>query len=160
MTIALDRPVGTTDPATLLPADVMERLSSRIVKDHPDLDHATARRIVGQAAAFLAASGQRPGADLSPSKLVDIGWHTFILHTVDYALFCEQVAGRFIHHVPTEDGDQAPGDGAGARERTLAAITEAGYAIDHDLWPAAVKMGDCCSQCHAGCTDSPNGGKK
>ncbi|MER6618456.1 hypothetical protein [Streptomyces xantholiticus] len=159
MTIALYRPVGTIDPATLIPAEVMERLSSRIVKDQPDIDHATARPIVGQAAAFLAASGRRPGSELAPSKLVDIGWHTFILYTVDYAFFCEQVAGRFIHHVPTDDGDQAPGDGAAARERTLTAITEAGYAIDHDLWSEATKMGEC-SQCHAGCTDSPNSGKK
>jgi len=159
MTIALDRPVGTTDAATLVPAGTMQRLTARIVKDHADIDHATARRIVGQAAAFVAASGQCPGSELAPSELVDIGWRTFILHTVDYALFCEQVAGRFIHHVPTDDGDQAPGDGAAARVRTLTAITEAGYAIDHDLWPEAAKMGTC-SQCHAGCTDSPNGGKK
>jgi hypothetical protein len=159
MTIALDRPVGTTDPTILVPAETMQRLAARIVKDHREIDQAIARRIVGQAAAFLAASGQRPGAELAPSKLVDIGWHTFILHTVDYALFCERVAGRFIHHIPTDDGDQAPGDGAAARGRTLAAITDAGYAIDHDLWPEAAKMGEC-SQCHAGCSDSPNSGKK
>jgi hypothetical protein len=122
MTIALDRPVGTTDPATLVPDETMQRLTARIVKDHPDLDHVIAQRIVGQTAAFLAASGQRPGADLSPSKLVDT-------------------------------------DPEAARLCTLTAITDAGYTIDHDLWPAAAKMNEC-SQCHAGCTDSPNGGKK
>lgn len=159
MTIALDRPVGTTDPATLVPDETMQRLTARIVKDHPDLDHVIAQRIVGQTAAFLAASGQRPGADLSPSKLVDIGRHTFILHTVDYALFCQQVAGRFIHHVPTGNDDQVDADPKAARLCTLTAITDAGYTIDHDLWPAAAKMNEC-FQCHAGCTDSPNGGKK
>ncbi|MBT2523883.1 hypothetical protein J7E91_00165 [Streptomyces sp. ISL-99] len=159
MTIALDRPLGTTDPANLVPAETMQRLTARIVKDHPDVDGALARRIVAQAAAFLAASGQHPGADLAPSKLVDIGWHTFILHTVDYALFCQQVAGRFIHHVPTDDGNQISGGHKAARERTLAAITSAGFSIDTELWPEAAKMGEC-SQCHAGCTDSPNGGKK
>ncbi|MEV6655023.1 hypothetical protein [Streptomyces sp. NPDC051219] len=159
MTIALDRPVGSTDPATLVGPEVMESLSARITKDHPDIDRATARRIVAQAAAFLAASAQRSGDELSPSKLVDIGWHTWILHTVDYALFCEQVAGRFIHHVPTEDGQQADGGPEAALKRTLAAITQAGFTIDPDLWPAAAKMGEC-SQCHAGCSDSPNGGKK
>ncbi|MFF3327605.1 glycine-rich domain-containing protein [Streptomyces sp. NPDC002889] len=159
MTIALDRPVGTTDPVTLVGSEVMERLSARIVKDHAGIDRATARRIVAQTAAFLAASAQQPGAELSPSKLVDIGWHTWILHTVDYALFCEQVAGRFIHHVPTEDDEQVTGGPETALERTLGAITQAGFTIDPDLWPAAAKMGEC-SQCHAGCSDSPNGGKK
>jgi hypothetical protein len=154
MTITLDRPVCTTDPATLVPDDTMRRLTARIVKDHPDITADTARHIVAQAAAFLAASAQQPGQELSPSKLVDIGWHTWILHTVDYALFCEQVAGRFLHHVPTDDADQGEGDPEAARQRTLAAIAAAGFTIDHDLWPAAAKMGKC-TQCHAGCTDSP-----
>ncbi|MGW6583460.1 glycine-rich domain-containing protein [Streptomyces globisporus] len=158
MTIALERPVGTTDPATLVAPEVMERLAARITKDHPDTDLPTARRIIGQAAAFLAASAALPGAELSPSKAVDVGWHTFILHTVDYAEFCERVAGRFIHHVPTSDAETGEGSAA-ARQRTLDAITAAGYRIDHELWPDAAKMGDC-SQCHAGCSDSPNSGKK
>ena len=159
MTIALDRPVGTTDPATLVHPETMERLAARITKDHPELDTAVARRIVAQTAAFLAASAERPGLELSPSKLVDIGWHTWILHTADYAVFCEQIAGRFIHHVPTRDGEEAGIAPEAARERTLGAIADAGFTFDADLWPVAAKMGDC-SQCHAGCSDSPNGGKK
>ncbi|MET7622380.1 hypothetical protein [Streptomyces sp. NPDC005408] len=157
MTTALDRPVGT-DPAELVGHEMMQRLSAGILHDHPEIDHPTARRIVAQTAAFLAAGAQRPGLKLSPSQLVDIGWHTWILHTVDYAVFCEQVAGRFIHHVPTADGEQADGGPTAARERTLTAISDTGFAIDADLWPMAVKMGDC-NQCYAGCTDSPNGGK-
>ncbi|MET9516426.1 hypothetical protein [Streptomyces sp. NPDC002994] len=159
MTIALEHPVGTTDPATLVHPEVMERLAARITKDHPETDAPTARRIIAQTAAFLAAGAQYPGADLSPSKAVDIGWHTWILHTVDYAVFCERIAGRFIHHMPTAEGEAVTGGPAAARRRTLDAINAAGYAFDHELWPPAAKMGDC-SQCHAGCTDSPNGGKK
>ncbi|MEU6631728.1 hypothetical protein ABZ905_26125 [Streptomyces parvus] len=158
MTIALEHPVGTTDPATLITPEVMERLATRITQDHPDTDLPTARRIIGQAAAFLAASATLPGAQLSPSKAVDAGWHTFILHTVDYAEFCERVAGRFIHHVPTPNAETHKASAA-ARTRTLNAITAAGYRIDHDLWPDTAKMGNC-SQCHAGCSDSPNSGTK
>lgn len=159
MTIAVERPVGTTDPATLVDPEVMERLAARITKDHPEHDTTTARRIVGQAAAFLAASAALPGAGLSPSKAVDTGWHTWILHTVDYAAACDRIAGRFIHHIPTPDGESAEGGPAAARQRTLDAISAAGFRIDHDLWPDAAKMGDC-TQCHAGCSDSPNSGTK
>ncbi len=80
-----------------------------------------------------------PGAELSPSKAVDVGWHTFILHTVDYAEFCERVAGRFIHHVPTLDAETEE-VGAATRTRTLDAITAAGYRIDHNLWPDSARM--------------------
>lgn len=156
MTIALERPVGTTDPITLVDPEVTDRLACRITADHPEITEATARRIVGQAAAFIAASGSQPGQSLAPSKLVDIGWHAFILHTVDYARFCEQVVGRFVHHVPTDEDDEKPDGTQAARERTLATITAAGYAVDEELWPDMAE----CTQCHAGCTDSPNSGNK
>ncbi|MFE9018971.1 glycine-rich domain-containing protein [Streptomyces sp. NPDC007808] len=155
MTIALERPVGTTDPITLVDPEVTERLARRITTEHPDINDATARRIVGQAAAFIAASGQQPGRNLVPSELVDYGWHAFILHTIDYADFCERVVGRFVHHVPTDDGnEQAPGGAAAARERTMAAIQAAGYTVDAELWHSAAD----CNQCHAGCHDSPKTG--
>ncbi|MEY2243186.1 hypothetical protein AB8A21_09620 [Streptomyces sp. BF23-18] len=156
MTIALERPVGTTDPMTLLSPEVAERLTSRVTTDHPEISVDTARRIVGQAAAFIATSGREPGQNLAPSTLVDYGWHAFILHTVDYTAFCELFAGRFVHHVPTDDGDEVTEETRQGRERTLAAITAAGYTIDRELWPDLAE----CSQCHAGCSDSPNGGKK
>ena len=155
MTIALERPVGTTDPLALVDPDVANLLTIRITSEHPEINKATALRIVGQTAAFIAASGQQPGQALAPSQLVDIGWHTFLLHTVDYAAFCERVAGRFVHHVPTDEGKETPSGAQATRERTLAAITAAGYTVDEELWP---DLADC-SQCHAGCSDSPNSGK-
>ncbi|MFF0737718.1 glycine-rich domain-containing protein [Streptomyces chartreusis] len=154
MTIALERPVGTTDPITLVDPKVMSRLVHRITTDHPEISDETARRIVGQAAAFIAASGRRPSRGLVPSELVDHGWHAFILHTVDYAAFCDRAAGRFVHHVPTGEDEQAPGGAAAARERTMAAIEAAGYTVDEELWNSAAD----CNQCHAGCHDSPKSG--
>ncbi|MFF4983805.1 glycine-rich domain-containing protein [Streptomyces sp. NPDC001046] len=156
MTIALERPVGTTDPVTLVDPEVTDRLARRITADHPQITEATARRIVGQAAAFIATSGNQPRQALAPSKLVDYGWHAFILHTIDYARFCEQVVGRFVHHVPTDEDDTTRDDAQATRERTLTAITAAGYAIDEELWPDVAE----CTQCHAGCSDSPNSGKQ
>lgn len=154
MTIALERPVGTTDPATLVDPEVMTRLALRVTGDHPEINEETARRIVGQAAAFIAASGQQPGHSLVPSELVDYGWHAFILHTVDYADFCQKVAGRFVHHVPTDEDEQMQGGAAAARERTVNAIQTAGYTVDAELWRSAAD----CTQCQAGCHDSPKSG--
>ncbi|MEU9202948.1 hypothetical protein [Streptomyces sp. NPDC048332] len=39
--------MGTTDPATLIDSQVMAPLAARIVKEHGDIDLATARRIIG-----------------------------------------------------------------------------------------------------------------
>ncbi|PJE64266.1 MAG: hypothetical protein COU90_03555 [Candidatus Ryanbacteria bacterium CG10_big_fil_rev_8_21_14_0_10_43_42] len=38
---------------------------------------------------------------ISPSKQLDSMWHHFILHTHDYAAFCEKFFGKFLHHHPT-----------------------------------------------------------
>ncbi|MEV6906663.1 hypothetical protein [Amycolatopsis sp. NPDC051071] len=66
-----------------------------------------------QALAFLAACARNTGTRLAPSDPVGIGWHTFVLHTRDYADFCARIAGRFLHHVPTSDGDpKASGEAA------------------------------------------------
>ncbi|MFE7277735.1 glycine-rich domain-containing protein [Streptomyces sp. NPDC057623] len=154
MTIALEHPVGTTDPITLVEPEVMSRLVHRVTADHPEISDETARRIVGQAAAFVAASGRQPGRDLVPSELVDYGWHAFILHTVDYAAFCQRVAGQFVHHVPTDEEESAPDGAAPARERTVAAIGAVGYTVDAELWRSTSD----CNQCHAGCHDSPKSG--
>lgn len=52
-----------------------------------------------QALAFLIACANTP-RPLAPSAEVDLGWHTFLLYTNEYADFCERIAGRFIHHRP------------------------------------------------------------
>ncbi|GAB2775917.1 glycine-rich domain-containing protein [Amycolatopsis magusensis] len=141
----------------LISTPLFDRLAGRIVAEE-QLTRELAERIVEQALAFLAVCARNTGAPLAPSELVDIGWHTFILHTRDYADFCDRIAGRFLHHVPTEDGDPAE-TGAAAHatlSRTVAAIERAGYAVDPALWPAV--NGKCnvnCSQCKNGCSDDP-----
>lgn len=137
----------------LLPEEVFARLVKRIAAEH-HLDEAMAERCMDQALAFLAACAVTPKA-LSPSMAADIGWHMFILYTRDYADFCEQVAGRFIHHIPDEDegGHEDEADVQAVLDRSAEAIRKAGYRVDRELWQneGALK----CSQCHNGCSDDP-----
>jgi hypothetical protein len=138
----------------LVTPTVFDRLVRRVVVDDR-VDHALAVRIVDQALAFLAACAHNTGARLAPSRLVDVGWHVFLLHTHDYAVFCDRLAGRFLHHVP-DDSDTAGHTVETAHEtirRTIAAISEAGYVVDLDLWSHA-DAGDC-TGCHNGCHDDP-----
>ena len=64
---------------------------------------------------LCGAEGHR--GPFAPSPVVDEGWHAFILFTEDYAQFCEQFFGRFIHHCPRKSGDVP--DGGSAVRRTL-----------------------------------------
>lgn len=142
-----------TIPRNLVTPRMFTRLTRRIMADH-GADPATAERIMDQALAFLQVCAINPGAGLAPSDEVDKGWHAFILHTADYAEFCQRVAGRFIHHLPIEPGQE---NGGGASlHATLAAMRTAGLPVDEGLWPSAADCESKCHQCHAGCYDSPN----
>lgn len=49
-----------------------------------------------------------------PSQSVDDLWHEFILNTREYAEFCKQAFGRFMHHTPAivmESAGMRDGDG-------------------------------------------------
>jgi hypothetical protein len=48
---------------------------------------------------FLFICATKEG-NFSPSFVIDDIWHTFILFTKDYANFCNDYLGKFIHHAP------------------------------------------------------------
>jgi hypothetical protein len=138
---------------SLVDPALFQKLTEHVATEH---DHGLgmAARVVDQALAFLGTTATHQGRPLSPSEEVDPGWHEFILHTVDYAAFCEQIAGRFLHHVPTDPQDPST-HGESAHEAiqyTVDAIAEAGFYVDTDLWPTPHSVA--CSQCHQGCTSS------
>lgn len=139
---------------SLISAELFGRLSRRLVIEEK-LNRELADRIVDQALAFLSACATNTGDPLAPSELVDLGWHTFLLHTKDYAAFCDRIAGRFLHHVPSDEDDPAAhGEAAAAtRARTVSAIETAGFILDNDLWPRAASLD--CTGCHQGCHDDP-----
>ena len=142
---------NATTPRELIPPGLFDKLTRRVMADEGH-DEATAERIVGQALAFLAACARYPERRLTPSQAVDAGWHAFILHTADYADFCHRIAGRFIHHRPTEPGE-APGEQQ-AIGAAIAAIRSAGMPVDTGLWVPRAS----CSQCYQGCASDPKRG--
>lgn len=125
----------------LIDSRLFDRLCRRIVLDY-GRDEETAARIMDQALAFLAACA-RSERPLAPSPEVDIGWHTFLLYTREYADFCDRVAGRFIHHRP--DDDPAAPVGAEPPEVTAAVIGTFGFGVDLALWsdPGCQGCPDC-----------------
>lgn len=137
---------------SLVSIELFDRLAARIAKTE-GLEPTLAARVVDQALAFLGACAVHRGGPLSPSMMVDPGWHAFVLHTREYREFCQRVAGRFIDHMPTER-TQVDTDRPGlALHRTVAAIRAIGYAVDDELW---FRAGDAdCTGCANGCHDDP-----
>ena len=113
-----------------------------------------ADRTIEETKRFLAlcSVGQR----LTPSKIVDEGWHLFVLSTRFYRELCETAIGRFIDH--------NPGNGSIAEvtrfeqqyRSTLGLYTDTfGSPPPEDIWPTGthtvkdgVNFGDCdCGRC-------------
>ncbi|MEU0841659.1 hypothetical protein ABZ370_19615 [Streptomyces sp. NPDC005962] len=121
-----------------------------VVNNNPELGSDMAGRIVDEAVKYLAAVADSP-QPLVPSRVVDEGWHTLILHTRVYQKLCSQL-GTFIHHTPEpRDPSRHNPD---AITRTRQAIVAAGYTVDDALWLAP---DDTTIPVAASCTHGPGG---
>lgn len=125
--------------------ELWDRLANRISKGE-DIGILLAQRILNEALGFLRLCALEPDRHYSPSPLVDIGWHEFILYTHEYAEFCEKLAGRFIHHAPNDERTSYS-----STIRTVSAMKARGIAVDEMLW---VDEADCAgtSCTHGDCT--------
>lgn len=75
--------------------DVIERLQRTGALDRPQ-----AVQLFQDTKQFLYLCAKYPDP-MIPTKAIDEGWHNFILFTEDYASFCTEMLGRFVHHRPT-----------------------------------------------------------
>lgn len=153
MTITRER---ASEPLSLITPELRALLIKDVRKSWPELTEEMGQRGVDQMVAFLVAGTHTP-EPLTPSLRVDLFWHHFILRTHAYGEFCTAVAGGLIHHVPDDAGESDLLKGRAAMERSREAIAEAGFVVDPEFWPGA-GAADCsgdCTQCHAGCSDSP-----
>ncbi len=123
-----ERPPGGDDPSVrrLLGDEQFNGVVFTVLDNNPGMADGTAERIVTEALKFVATARTFPTARVTPSNVVDEGWHALILHTDVYAELCGKLGG-FVHHYP-ERHDEA------ALIRTVALIEEAGYTPDHELW--------------------------
>ena len=71
---------------------------------------------------------------LTDGRVTDKLWHAFILFTKDYARFCSEAVGFFIHHVPrTKSSVGSPYEDYA---RTLAAYERVfGEPAPREIWP-------------------------
>jgi hypothetical protein len=155
MTVLTDRaPLGTHDLESLIPSALFTRLATRVARE-TGADHERAERVVRAALAFLVACARNPETPLAPSRAVDEGWHAFVLHTREYADFCERVAGRFIHHAPEDEPAGEPLDVAARSGMTAVLMRHSGLPVDEELW--STKDGSCSANCGRCCSDHGSG---
>ena len=75
-----------------IPMHVVRRYASK-----NELELESASSLFQELELFLEKASDK---NLTPTKVVDIAWHEFILHTKDYMNYCIAKFGKYIHHVP------------------------------------------------------------
>lgn len=149
-------------PATnksLVSSELWDRLVNRTIKNmefqqlygHLDesAQHDWSERIIEQTLGFLRVLSKTSDGTLSPSPKVDIGWHMFLMYTREYADFCQRIAGRMIHHAPSDIKGMSPKTGGATR--ATAAMLVHGIYVDLELWGSAAECDggggsdSCCS---------------
>jgi hypothetical protein len=63
-------------------------------------------------------------------------WHAFIVFTKEYARFCSEAVGFFVHHVPRTKREGLDGSPYETYARTLAAYERVfGEPAPREIWP-------------------------
>ncbi|MGW8556849.1 hypothetical protein [Streptomyces tubercidicus] len=145
MSVTLESPVALRNGRDLVSPELFDRLADFCAEEY-GLERIVAERVMDQGLAFLEVMGST-GQGLSPSKLVDPAWHTFMLHSEEYSTWCQERYGRYIHHAPNSR----------YRDKVtmidvVAKIRAAGFEADDSLWgtkadcnaPTCCGDGPCC----------------
>ncbi|MET8146878.1 glycine-rich domain-containing protein [Actinoplanes sp. NPDC049668] len=116
------------------PSSVRHRLAT----GYQDLSADDIHTVEAGARQWFRLAARNPRARLSmPSVVVDDLWHELVLHTRDYAAFCDVAFGRFLHHVP-ESAMSA--DGAAANQSTALRDTFRMAQQDEGCEPAQLPL--------------------
>jgi hypothetical protein len=96
------------------PSSVRQRFSY----GHGSLTAADITTVEAATRQWFRLAARNPKAKLSmPSVIVDDLWHELVLHTRDYAEFCDVALGRFLHHMP--ESAMSAADAAAMGKSTL-----------------------------------------
>jgi hypothetical protein len=143
VTVAPERPIAVAvRRGRDLVLDEDFKMLSEFCADEYKMLPELADRVIDQALAMVYVMGAtRSGGTMSPSAMVDPGWHTLILHTDWYADFCNQHFGYFLHHQPNRAVRNK-----GIMGHVTGCIEGAGFQVDRMLWGAVAECNPpaCC----------------
>lgn len=102
MAIPRIRSRGTDRRLTVIDSyEIPVSIRIRFTSNYPALSAEDVRSVEAGTRQWFRLVARHPKAKLSmPSVVVDDMWHEMVLHTREYAEFCDSAFGRFLHHTP------------------------------------------------------------
>jgi len=136
----------------------LKRISWKILNDDSmnkiaDISKETVEISENEYRRFLTLNAENPGVRLAPTPLMDLFWHAHILDTMSYAEDCEEILGRFMHHVPNFGPHQKDGISfnEGKAWKDMCRLYKERFGEEAKF--GGMSDGENCStdQCHTGC---------
>ncbi len=119
--------------ATINAYEFPPSVRQRLHRKYPDLGTDSTELIEAATRQWFRILARHPKTRLSmPSLVVDDMWHELLLHTRDYAAFCDAAFGRFLHHEP--ESAMTPDQAATNRSNRLLKTLRFAYQ-DENCWP-------------------------
>lgn len=112
-----------------------------------ELSEDGARLLFQDVKRFLALCSSAPFS-LAPPRRIDEAWHQFILLTKDYAAFCAEYCGDFVHHQPADPF--AEGKDYGSERGRTRILAQQVYGVLSQNWDETVTGGKCTHNCGNG----------
>lgn len=107
---------------------------------------------------YLWLCSLNDGKNLGMAGPVDELWHTFIIHTRDYEVFCREVLGKFIHHTPTSLSAKANGTAKMHYDEFLATYQRTfGVEAPLHIWPRITNKVQLVDNSCGGCSSCSGG---
>ena len=153
---------------TAFPAEVIAAYADEFKLTYPEAQ-AHARELVR----YLTMCHLNPEVEYGMAGQIDEIWHLFMLDSIPYTKWCDEVFGQYMHHVPTKPADKLR-QLSGELTNTYATFVDRytlffGQGIDFAMWPQINNGGDSgggdsggssCggSSCGSGCGGGGGGG--
>jgi hypothetical protein len=108
----------------------------RFSQAHGSLNEGDIATVEAATRQWFRLAARNPRVPLAmPSVVVDDLWHEMVLHTREYAEFCDAALGRFLHHVPETDGRDR-----GARLQQTLRLAQADEGLDETALPLLFRV--------------------
>lgn len=92
-----------SSPAVAIMNADLSFVAKRVAKDHPDWSTDRIEAAIAEYREYLVYISANRRLHVLPPLDGDEVWHAHIIHTREYAEFCKENFGQFLHHVPNPD---------------------------------------------------------
>ncbi len=122
----------------LMAFDITEVKRLLVERDHIPREHV--EEMERQYKQYLSLVACNPTMNLPISTEVDKMWHAHLLTTLSYHKMCDEIIGKFLHHVPALDESHFERLVLNYQDNTVPMMKREFGTVNERFWPAKASI--------------------